>query len=746
VANEVEIRVVTKGGKEVRDEGTRIRRHYEREGRASGVRFSSGLAAGVGKVGAFSRVAAVGLLGAAGAVVALGAGAVVGGGKLLSYSAKLQDLDAKARVVFEGQLPRVQKWASANAAAFGLSKRETVGLAANLADLLKPMGFTAKEATNMSLKMLDLSGALSKWSGGTKSAAEVSEILSSAMLGERDALKGLGIDIQQAEIDAIMLKEGKNKLTGASKQQAEALIVEELILKKSTDAQKAWGDGGKEAATKQHGLSSAISETKEAIVTGLQPVLDGATRVITEKLVPAVKDITKKLVEDLKSALKGAKEWWDKNKTSVETLATSLATTFGFAVKDATGKTDDLRTAGEKLKGFLTTITLVFLHTSLEILKFKIKLREAGLVIYDFILLILQTINVFDLLRGGSGHAADKLIADVKRMKEKATEDLHVMQDEVVDTQHAIDNLHGKNVPVNADAKVTLAQSTVDYLRAAHVKIPKLAAGSRIPGYGGGDRVPILAERGETVVSKEHTRRYAGVLAAMGVPGFQGGGRIGRNLDSALNADAQATGKYGQHTVDFFARVIGQSLSSALNAGGGGPSPRGANQRIVRDIFASMFGWAAQWGATYRLVMKESGFNNLAQNPTSTAFGMFQFLNSVWASTGIRKTSDPTLQSIAGGRYIRGRYGSPANALAFHLRHNWYGQGTDFVPRTGPAWLHRGEAVIPANENRRGGNTYNLNVNVAPGGNPRDVGAAIVESIRAYEKGSGKGWRSGVNA
>jgi hypothetical protein len=31
-----------------------------------------------------------------------------------------------------------------------------------------------------------------------------------------------------------------------------------------------------------------------------------------------------------------------------------------------------------------------------------------------------------------------------------------------------------------------------------------------------------------------------------------------------------------------------------------------------------------------------------------------------------------------------------------------YATGTDYVPATGPAWLHRGEAVIPAAANRRG--------------------------------------------
>ena len=70
--------------------------------------------------------------------------------------------------------------------------------------------------------------------------------------------------------------------------------------------------------------------------------------------------------------------------------------------------------------------------------------------------------------------------------------------------------------------------------------------------------------------------------------------------------------------------------------------------------------------------MKESGFNNKAQNKRSTAYGMFQFLDSTWKGTGISKTSDPIQQTEAGCIYIKNRYGTPQKALDFHLRSGWY--------------------------------------------------------------------------
>ena len=79
--------------------------------------------------------------------------------------------------------------------------------------------------------------------------------------------------------------------------------------------------------------------------------------------------------------------------------------------------------------------------------------------------------------------------------------------------------------------------------------------------------------------------------------------------------------------------------------------------------------------ATVPLIMQESGFNNTAQNPTSTAYGIFQFLNSTWAAYGVPKTSNPQLQAVAGARYINARYGDPIGALAHERAFNWYDQG-----------------------------------------------------------------------
>lgn len=121
---------------------------------------------------------------------------------------------------------------------------------------------------------------------------------------------------------------------------------------------------------------------------------------------------------------------------------------------------------------------------------------------------------------------------------------------------------------------------------------------------------------------------------------------------------------------------FGLLAAAAIGSTPGVPQSVAANEAAVQAVF-SQYGWGtgAEWAAAIKLIMRESGFRNTAQNPTSTAFGIFQFLNSTWASYGIPKTSDPTQQAIAGARYIQARYGDPLGAQAHETAYGWYDHG-----------------------------------------------------------------------
>src|SRR3954466_222275 len=81
---------------------------------------------------------------------------------------------------------------------------------------------------------------------------------------------------------------------------------------------------------------------------------------------------------------------------------------------------------------------------------------------------------------------------------------------------------------------------------------------------------------------------------------------------------------------------------------------------------------AAQFGCLDKLWTRESHWNNKADNPSSTAYGIAQLLDSTWAHTGFTKTSDGYRQVDAGLVYIDKVYGSPCNAWAHETNKGWY--------------------------------------------------------------------------
>jgi membrane-bound lytic murein transglycosylase MltF len=91
-----------------------------------------------------------------------------------------------------------------------------------------------------------------------------------------------------------------------------------------------------------------------------------------------------------------------------------------------------------------------------------------------------------------------------------------------------------------------------------------------------------------------------------------------------------------------------------------------------KDYAASGFRSAAQFDCLELLWEAESNWSPYAQNPTSTAYGIAQFIDATWATTGIDKTSDPYEQIDAGLIYIDERYGTSCDAWAFHQENNWY--------------------------------------------------------------------------
>jgi len=175
-----------------------------------------------------------------------------------------------------------------------------------------------------------------------------------------------------------------------------------------------------------------------------------------------------------------------------------------------------------------------------------------------------------------------------------------------------------------------------------------LAAGGRIPGFGGGDRWPALLEGGEAVVDKQTTAAHAADLQAWGVPGFAKGGRIGQNpppvnlhtgvgtatpsgapgfigkiVDAGKMALAFATGNSKAFS-NAFAALLG------LGAGGAG----GIMGRILTQIPKVIAGDLVKW------IMGKSGGGASGSAIADYAMSWLGKIPYVWGGTSVPGGAD----------------------------------------------------------------------------------------------------------
>ncbi len=114
------------------------------------------------------------------------------------------------------------------------------------------------------------------------------------------------------------------------------------------------------------------------------------------------------------------------------------------------------------------------------------------------------------------------------------------------------------------------------------------------------------------------------------------------------------------------------AAAAALHPTGSG----GTIQKLMQSMAASI-GWTGQmWDALYNVEMREAGFNMRAQNPSSGAYGLAQFING--PSEYYQYGGNPNTaqgQIIAMFNYIKSRYGNPIAAYNHEQAVGWYDQG-----------------------------------------------------------------------
>ena len=209
---------------------------------------------------------------------------------------------------------------------------------------------------------------------------------------------------------------------------------------------------------------------------------------------------------------------------------------------------------------------------------------------------------------------------------------------------------------------------------------------------GGGSFVSIASLLSEAMSPSK--KKLKNILEAWGnKPGHinlvppRVGNKMGSAIDKTLKAKADA-----------------MDAVSGAAAGVDVSGISGPTQNVVREVFAR-HGWTGQqWEDAAWIIGRESSWNTTAVNPSSGAYGLFQFNPSSGTLQQYLpdRSPDPARQADAGARYIKDRYGNPSNARRFWEANGWYAKGGVLPGYTPGRDIHRipsymfsgGEAIM----------------------------------------------------
>jgi hypothetical protein len=644
--------------------------------------------------------------------------AAVGGAALLSglkattqaASDRAEALN-KSNVIFGANARAIAAWSKGSARAFGVSRTEALSAASSFGDMFGQLGLGAAPATSMSKRMVALAADL-----GSFHNADITQVLEAqqgAFRGEYDALQRFvpGINAARVEQEALRQthKGSAKDLTAAEKAQAAYAI----MLRDTSRAQGDFARTSGDAANRQRIARAQFEDMKATLGRGLLPVYNAVLGFVINKLGPGLA----KLWGWVATGVKAFRGFWETGKAGGELLDGVLRPAFDSiveALRPAIAAFVDGLLPGLKTLWHVIATTLwpalkvlaavigVALYAALRYV-IPFVLRLAGPVLGALIGVVAKAIgwigNIIKWLVR-TGVAAFNLGRTIVRFVGTATTTIGSLPGKA---WSALSTFAAKLRDRAREALEALIGKVKALIGSTKDKTGLLGWFAKLPG----SIANALSGLGRALVDK-FSGAIKAVLEFLGIHSpSEVFARIGRQMVAGLAkgiADRMKT----------IPDLLGKLRTMAGDVLFGGPAiargSYGSNRAILRAA-ARSYGWAegAQWIALANLISGESGFNNLAQNPNSTAFGMGQFLDSTWATVGARKTGDPRAQSDALLRYIAKNYGTPGAAYGAWLSRqpHWYGSGGVFTRPTVIGVGERGpEAVVPLARFGGGGIDY----------------------------------------
>ena len=261
---------------EVGDQAKQSETALEKMGRA-GSTAGDKIRTGMRAVGAAIRTAIIG-------AGALAAGAVVGGGglivKLIGTASEAEEISSKFDAVFKDLSGSVRLWAAIQSRAVNRSRYDFEQYLGSLQDTFVPLGFARDKAAELSKQLALLGVDLASFNNAAE--PETIQLLTSALVGNHEAVRRFGIMITEATLKEEIARRAAKGLTLETIEQEKVMARLGLMMRMTRDAQ---GDAMR--------TSGEFANSWR----GLKAVARDLAVDIGNKLLPAATDIVNKFGE-----------------------------------------------------------------------------------------------------------------------------------------------------------------------------------------------------------------------------------------------------------------------------------------------------------------------------------------------------------------------------------------------------------------------------------------------------------------
>lgn len=198
----------------------------------------------------------------------------------ISYASDLEEVQNVIDVTFGNSADAVNQYAKDAIQQYGLSELAAKKYAGSLGAMLKSSGVAGDELTAMATSLVGLTGDMASFYN--LEPEEAFSKLSSAIAGETEPLRALGINMNVANLEAYALSKGIDKAWSSMTQAEQTTLRYQYIMENAADAQGDFARTSDSLANQSKTLSQQLQSVGGAIGSAFIPYLKDAAKALNE--------------------------------------------------------------------------------------------------------------------------------------------------------------------------------------------------------------------------------------------------------------------------------------------------------------------------------------------------------------------------------------------------------------------------------------------------------------------------------